>query len=141
MSTYYWDTSAAINAVVSPEVRRRLSADHHTTRVPTFSEFFAVMTGRGIRIMDPDGIPVRFQMSPKDAAAWLRGFCEQVRTVELDADETLSALALAEKQGVQGGRVYDYVHALVADKAKADAILTRNTDDFTGLSSRSVEWP
>lgn len=47
---YYWDTSAIINAAVSEVVQARLDRDEHFSRLHAFSEFFAIMTGRGIDI-------------------------------------------------------------------------------------------
>ncbi len=79
-------------------------------------------------------------MSAHEAASWLRKFNAHVQRMDLDDSETLSALDHAEKKGIQGGRVYDYIHATAAAKAKADVILTRNTDDFAGLSSARLEW-
>ena len=50
------------------------------------------------------------------------------------------ALDKAEELSVQGGRIYDYWHALVARKAKADTLLTRNTEHFTDYAD-NVTWP
>jgi hypothetical protein len=138
----YWDTSAAINAIVSKQVWDRLSADEHFTRLHLFSEVFATMTGRGIPVKDALGNPARLVMSARDATAWLRKFSGKVNLVELDLAETLDALDQAHGKGVQGGRVYDYGHAKAAAKSKADLILTRNTQDFQALvGSMRVEWP
>jgi hypothetical protein len=139
---FYWDTSAAINALVSKPVWDRLHSEQHFTRLHLFSEFFSTMTGRGIPVKDRDGNPARFVMSATDATAWLKTFSERVVLVELDLAETLAALEKAEKQGIQGGSVYDYGHALAAAKAGVDVLLTRNTPDFQTLASFArVEWP
>ncbi len=62
--------------------------------------------------------------------------------MELNGGEILAALEQAQALSVQGGRVYDYAHAVGAIKAHADAILTRNVSHFTGLTgSTKVEWP
>jgi hypothetical protein len=137
----YWDTSAAINALVSPEVWARLSTGEHFARLHLFSEFFATMTGRGIPVKDETGNPARLVLSPKDAAAWLRVFRSKVNLVELDDTETLDALDNAQAHNIQGGKVYDYVHAMAAQKAQSDALLTRNTDDFSDLTKISLHWP
>ena len=50
--TTYWDTSAAINAAISPEVFRRLENGKHVARLHLLAEFFATMTGRGVEIKD-----------------------------------------------------------------------------------------
>jgi hypothetical protein len=137
----YWDTSAAINALVSTEVWSRLNTGEHFARQHLFFEFFATMTGRGISVKDQSGNPARLVLTPQDAAIWLRGFRTKVKLIDLDDTETLDALDKAQVRNVQGGRVYDYGHALAAEKAQADALLTRNTDDFSGLTEMPVNWP
>jgi hypothetical protein len=139
---FFWDTSAAINAAVSCKVKARLEADEHLARAHLFSEFFSVMTGRGIPGKDTDGNPVRVTFDADDAARWLRDFAAKVRLVELDGAEILDALELARSRSVQGARVYDYAHALAAIKCNAEVVLTRNTKDFKGLTgSARLEWP
>jgi len=137
----YWDTSAAINALVSTQVWARLNTGEHFARLHMFSEFFATITGRGIPAKDQAGNPIRLALSPQDAALWLRGFRAKVKLIDLNDTETLDALDKAQVRNVQGGRVYDYFHALAAEKAQADALLTRNTNDFSGLTKLAIQWP
>ncbi len=137
----YWDTSAALNALISAEVWARLDTGEHFARLHLFSEFFATITGRGISVKDQFGNPARLVLTPQDAATWLRGFRAKVRLIDLDDTETLDALDQAHARNVQGGRVYDYGHALAAEKVPADALLTRNTNDFLGLTKMSILWP
>lgn len=59
---------------------------------------------------------------------------------ELTRDEALAGLDKAQDLSVQGARVYDYWHALVAAKARADELVTRNTRHFEGLAA-NVAWP
>lgn len=136
----YWDTSAAINALVSPEVFARLNTGEHVTRLHLLAEFFSTMTGRGFNIVDDAGHTERIVLSPSDCATWLRTFAEKVRFEELTPAEALDSLDEAEPRGIQGSRVYDYWHALVAGKTKADALLTRNTAHFADLAA-NVAWP
>jgi len=103
----YWDTSAAINALISPNVWARLDSGEHFARLHLFSEFFATVTGRGIPAKDNAGNPVRLVLTPQDASIWLKGFRAKVTLIELDDAEILSALARAHAHSVQGGRVYD----------------------------------
>lgn len=138
----YWDTSAIINAVVSPKVSARLNTGEHYTRLHSFSEFFAIMTTRGIQAKDQDGNLNRVVLSQKSAATWLRKFSGRVKLVELNLEETLAAFDEAAAKSVQGGKVYDYGHALAAEKAGSAHLLTRNTKHFGGLTqSAKVEWP
>jgi hypothetical protein len=138
----YWDTSAAINAFVSAKVSARLDSGEHYIRVHLLSEFFATMTGRGVPVKDADGNPARLILSPSDAATWLRKFCARVKVVELDLQETLNALDQAQRKNVQGGKVYDFMHAVAADKNDTAKLLTRNAKDFAGLTEKATaEWP
>lgn len=99
------------------------------------------MTGRGIEVKDQQDQPARFILTADDAAKWLRAFTAKVVFVDLTGDEMLDGLDGANKKCVQGGKVYDFGHALVADKAQADELITRNAVDFSGLTKASLEWP
>jgi site-specific recombinase XerD len=136
----YWDTSAAINAAISPEVFRRLKTGEHVARLHLLAEFFATMTGRGVEITDDDGNTERMVFTQKECAAWLRNFAAKIKFEELTKKEALKALEDAQGLGVQGARVYDYWHALVAEKAKSDELITRNTRHFQDLAE-NVVWP
>jgi predicted nucleic acid-binding protein len=57
----------------------------------------------------------------------------RVRVIELGVAELLDALRLAKRQGVRGGRVYDYMHLVAARKTKADILYTINVGDFHSL--------
>jgi site-specific recombinase XerD len=136
----YWDTSAAINAAISPEVFRRLTTGEHVARLHLLAEFFATMTGRGVEITDDEGNTERMVFSQSECAAWLRNFAVKIKFEELTKEEALKALDNAQGLGVQGARVYDYWHALVAEKAKSDELITRNTRHFQDLA-KNVVWP
>lgn len=136
----YWDTSAAINAAFSPEVFGRLDVGEHVARLHLLAEFFATMTGRGIEITDDDGNVDRMVFTQNECAAWLKNFAERVKFEELAKDEALAALEQAQSKSIQGARIYDYWHALVAEKTKADELITRNTRHFQGLT-KNVAWP
>ena len=84
---------------------------------------------------------VRLVLTPQDAAVWLRSFRAKVKLIELEDAQVLDALDKAHLRNIQGGRVYDYVHALAAEKVQADTLLTRNTTDFSGLTQIAVQWP
>jgi len=132
----YWDSSAVLNAAVSTAVKGRLGTGAHYARLHTYVEAFHVMTGRGIPLSG--GL---LKWTADDCAAWLKEFAAKVDAVDLDKAELMAALEKAQSRNVSGGHVYDYLHALAADKANADELLTRNTSDFTGLTNAKVEWP
>jgi hypothetical protein len=135
----YWDTSAVINAFLSLEVFARLNIGEHCTRLHTLAEFFSTMTGRGVPVMD-NGRISRAKMSPNDCASWLREFADKVQFEELSRNDILDALDKAQARNVQGGHIYDYLHALTSKKAKSDGLLTRNSADFKGLAD-NLSWP
>ena len=141
---FFWDTSAVINAAVSPNVESRLEAhaDKHVARLHVFYEFFSTMTGRGVMGKDANGQPIKILFDGNDAAEWLKEFSSKVTLVEVDCEESLAALAKAQSLKVRGAHVYDYAHALAAVKAEADTVLTRNEEDFKGLTGQArIEWP
>jgi hypothetical protein len=55
----FWDTSAAVNALVSPQVWDRLNTGEHYARLHLFAEFFATMTGRGVSVITATPWPQR----------------------------------------------------------------------------------
>jgi hypothetical protein len=136
----YWDTSAAINAAISPEVFARLNTGRHVARRHLLAEFFATMTGRGVEVTDQDGNAYRMTFTQNECAEWLREFAEKLDFEELTRNEALSGLDKAQSLSIQGARVYDYWHALVAKKSKSDELITRNTRHFQGLAD-NVAWP
>jgi hypothetical protein len=137
----FWDTSAILNATVSQSVAAKLNTGEHVTRQHALCEFFSTITGRGIKYRDDDGQTIVVAFSPDDAVEWLKHFAGRVGFVELTAAETLHALEVAQSKEVSGARVYDFMHALAADKAGADELLTRNVDHFKGLTRAKVVWP
>ena len=136
----YWDTSAAINAALSSKVFQRLDNGKHLARLHLLAEFFATMTGRGVEITDAAGNTDRLVFTQNECAAWLRKFAGRLEFEELTKDEALTAIDKAQRIGVQGARVYDYWHALVSNKAKANELITRNIRHFQGLAE-NVAWP
>ncbi len=138
----FWDTSAAINALVSGEVSERLKTGRHVARSHLLAEFFSIMTGRGIKTIDDQQQEVQTVMPANDAVKWLKEFSARLEWIDLDGAETLESLGRAQALGIQGGRVYDYLHAEAARKAGADKLLTRNTKHFQNLAGAvALEWP
>ena len=140
--TTFWDTSAVINALVSPEVYDRLKTGRQAARPHMLAEFFSIMTGRGIKTIDSQQQEIQTVMSADDAVKWLKEFSSRFKWVDLEGPETLQLLSRAQSLGVQGGRVYDYLHAEAAKKAGAEQLLTRNTKHFQDLTGPvTIEWP
>ena len=138
----YWDTSAAINAAVAPEVAARLDCGEHVTRLHLLEEFFSTMTGRGVATLNAEGEPSRVRFRPEECVIWLRDFCKHVAFVELNPEELLAGMEQAQSRHVQGARIYDFSHALCAVKAQAEELATRNTEHFQDLAEKiKVVWP
>lgn len=138
---FFWDTSAAINAVLSSEVKARLRQGEHFYRTHLISEFVCMTVGRGVPFRNQAGGRERFQMSMKDAVQWLREFDSKAQTVELTSKELLDALDNYPPK-VKAYEVFDLGHCLAAEKIKADILLTRDTKDFKNLGCKTkLEWP
>jgi len=129
----YWDSSAIIAALHHPAVRRQLgAAARNFTRPHALAECFSTLTGGRM------GRKYR----PDDAAAMLEDWAESLSWVELDHEETLEALGLAQARGITGGRVHDWLHAVAAKKAGVTRIKTCNLSDFRGLNiGLTIEAP
>jgi hypothetical protein len=119
----YWDASALVDALHDPRVEQQALEPDQWTRAHALAETFSTLTGGRLG----------FQYLPDDAAALIREITAGMNFVELDAAETLTALDAAQKRGVRGGRVHDWLHARAAQKAKVAELLTDNFADFAGL--------
>jgi predicted nucleic acid-binding protein len=119
----YWDTSAIVVALHDDDVRDRLNSGRHFTRTHSLCELFSVLTGGRFRV----------KYSPENAAALAADIAKDLVFVDLTADEVLQGLKEARRYQVFGGRVHDWMHAVAAEKAGAEELLTLNEADFLGL--------
>ena len=115
----YWDSSALVQTVLDDGTHERLKREGGFTRTHTLSETFSVLTGRA-----------HLRMEANAAHKTIQEIARHLEFVDLTADEILAALAHAQKRGVRGGRVHDYVHALAAKKSGATSLLTLDKNDF-----------
>lgn len=128
----YWDSSALIEAVQNLGVRKALRRSGGFTRPHAFAEVFSTLTGGRLG----------FRCPANDASKIIRELASDLKTVELDGEETLTALAVAQKHGVRGGQTHDYLHAVAAQKAGAGVLYTLNPGDFQSLRLPiSIEAP
>jgi hypothetical protein len=120
----YWDSSALIEALEDARLEALAMEPDQWTRPHTLTEIFSTLTGgrRGWRFL------------PDDAAAMIGEITAKMNFVELDARETTRALAEAQKRGVRGGNIHDWMHARAAKKAGATVLLTLNLNDFENLA-------
>ena len=119
----YWDSSALVEAVLDQKIRQRLADDLSVTRAHALSEVFGTLTGGRLGV----------KFDANEAAEVMDELAADLEFVELTAREILAALHDADKKGVRGGRVHDYLHAIAAKKAKAGLVLTSDKFDFVGL--------
>lgn len=122
----YWDSSALVEASLNERVRLVLSREGGFTRPHSFAEIFSTLTGGRLG----------FRCQSEDAAKICHEIANDLDCVELDLKETLAALDKAWRQGVRGGHIHDFLHAVAAKKMKAEKIYTLNFDDFYGLHMR-----
>jgi predicted nucleic acid-binding protein len=120
----YWDTSAIIDALHDARVEALARLPGQVTRSHTLAEAFSTLTGGRLG----------FQYLAADAADMIKEITSGFEFVELSATEIQTALARAQKAGVRGGRVHDWLHAVAAKKANAAELLTDNLTDFAGLA-------
>jgi predicted nucleic acid-binding protein len=119
----YWDASALIQTHLDEELHIRLKQAGAVTRTHSLSEMFSTLTGGRVAL----------RLEANDAAKSIENIVKHLEFVDLTGDEVVQALKKARSRGVRGGRVHDYLHALAAQKAKADALLTTDRNDFDGL--------
>ncbi len=124
----YWDSSALVEAALSPQLLRRLQSEGAFTRPYTLVETFSTLTGNPASRIDA-----------ADAAAILERLSKRLEFVDLSGPETLQALKQARQKGVRVGRVHDYLHAVAAEKSGAQIILTLDKNDFTDLTRLTIE--
>ncbi len=88
------------------------------------SECFSTLTGGRL------GKRVSANMVAKALGAT---FLPAVNGTTLDASEIVKALAEAERRGVRGGAVYDFLHLMAAGKIGAKKLFTLNLADFVSF--------
>jgi predicted nucleic acid-binding protein len=120
----YWDSSALMLALVDTDLRGKLDRRTAVTRPHSLAEVFSALTGK----QGPQ------RVSADDAARQLTELAQEVAFVDLSALEILDAIRSAQKQGVRGGRVHDYLHAVAARKEGAKQLFTSDENDFEGLA-------
>jgi predicted nucleic acid-binding protein len=119
----YWDSSALVDAFFDSRIEKQLFEPDQWTRPHSLAEMFSTLTSGKLGK----------QFLPDDAAAIVRELTAGVQFVELTPDEMLVAFDAAQKRGVRGGRVHDWLHAQAAKKAGVAELLTDNLTDFQGL--------
>ncbi len=103
----YWDTSALLDSLHDANLEAFVLEPDQWTRPHTLVEAFSTLTGGRLG----------FKYTPEDAAVLLKEITSGMNFVELDPPNTLDALAKAQKRGIRGRRIHDWMHARAATKA------------------------
>jgi hypothetical protein len=124
----YWDSSALVLGAEDPVVRARLRTGQPWTRPHALAETFATLTGGRLG----------YRVDPETASILVAKLASRLRFIELSAEDTLEALAVAKARGVRGGRTHDWLHAVAARKAGCQQFLTLNLSDFEGFDPELI---
>ena len=127
--TSYWDTSALIQAAILPKLRFRLRQERAVCRNHSLAEAFSAFTAGNLAI----------RVDADEASAIIEDLAADLELIDLDKSEVLTALKAARAKGVRGGRIHDYLHAVAAEKAGAEKLLTVDRNDFNDLTTLSIE--
>jgi predicted nucleic acid-binding protein len=125
----YWDSSALIESTVNLALRRRLQDEGGFTRPHALSEMFSALTAGNVSI----------RTDAEAAAQIIEQLAGELDFVDLTAMEMVAAFKKARRLGVRGGRVHDFLHAIAAEKAGAEQIITLDENDFNGLMKLKIE--
>ena len=139
MPTFLVDSSVMVAAVCSwhehhqaaiGEIERRLRRrETMMVAAPALVETYAVLTR----------LPSPHRLSSQDAKILIEGnFLKEYKCIAPDEKDYRRLVLEAPGKDVSGGRTYDWVIALCAQKAKASAILTFNVRDFTSFSLQDM---
>lgn len=135
----YWDTSALVEAIIAtPEAVAAFDAEHQRiTRAHTLAETFSQLTKGTLKNAAGETIA----LTPDDAAKTIEAWASRMTVVSLDGKQILAALKQAQKNGIRGGAVHDYLHIVAAETHGAEKIYTLNAKDFASRTSLTVSAP
>jgi predicted nucleic acid-binding protein len=125
----YWDSSAVIEACNNPALRVRLRCERDFTRTHTLAEVLSTLAGGNLA----------FRLGADDAAKTVANLASDLDFQDAVASDVLRALQEAQKKGVRGGRIHDYLHAVAAEKSGARKLLTLDRNDFNDLTKIEIE--
>jgi predicted nucleic acid-binding protein len=88
-----------------------------------YAETWAVLTRLPIR-------PAPTPAAARDSLASLR---KAIRRLPLDERAYVDAVARCVERGLRSGAIFDALHVVCAERARADVIVTANVEDFERL--------
>jgi predicted nucleic acid-binding protein len=77
---------------------------------------------------------IRGGLSPEEAQLTVGNLPNRMRVVPLTSGAYMRAVERCSARGLKSGAVFDALHLIAAERARADALLTFNPDDFTRLA-------
>jgi hypothetical protein len=123
----YFDTSALIRAWCLGQ------APEGCTRAHNVAEFYCVLTGPGLRVVQ-EGHTKIVTCPPRQAAAAARRTFARLRFQEVGGPAALSALGDAAEANESGKNIHDWMHCEAARLAKCERIATTNVRDFARMT-------
>ncbi len=119
----YWDSSALIVVLHTPDLGATLEPDKDATRPHALAELFSTLT-KG----------VNFRYSPENAAKLIHDLASSLDFIELSKSDALAATKDAQRLDVRGARIHDLMHARAAQRFGADVLMTLDVAGFTNLA-------
>ena len=131
----YWDTSALIRAYVMKQKPQGITRSH------TVSEFFCVLSGPGLAVIE-SGKTVKKALSPVGAAKATRETFSGLDFFDLNGMQTIEAVGDSAKvRDIIGRNIHDWMHCKAAEQCGAERILTVNMKDFSRMTRLPLEAP
>ena len=88
-----------------------------------FAETWAVLTR----------LPIKPAPTPTAASDSLASLRKAIRCLPLDERAYVAAVARCVDRGLRSGAIFDALHVVCAERARADVIVTANVSDFERL--------
>jgi predicted nucleic acid-binding protein len=120
------DSSLLIAALITTEDAHEacsqvLDTQECSAHVHALAEVFNTLTGSRLG----------FRVPANEATGMIRDeLLPRLTCIELNAQEVIAAFAEAERGGIRGGAVFDYLHLVAGKKALAEKLYTLDAQDF-----------
>lgn len=122
----YLDTGIFISALFARDDRQedcqKLLTFDAVTSTHALAETFAALTGQ-------------YRIKNNLVSEAVRSAARLVRVEPLSVEDYEAVIATAHARGIQGGAIYDALHAQVARRLKVDRLLTFNVSNFRHVAS------
>lgn len=117
----YLDTGVLVRGLLQSHPMHadcfRLIDDDAVSSCHTLAEVFNTLTGH-------------FKIPNEDATKMVGSLPEMMRFEPISQDDYLTVIREARKRGIQGGIIYDAIHAEVARRLNVERVVTYNVTHF-----------